>query len=377
MKILVTGGAGFIGSHLVKNLLANGHTVTVLDNLDPQVHGNLSGWPPSLPKSVRFLKGDVTELSDLKTALEGQEAVAHLAATVGVGQSMYEVSYYTHACVTGTARLYEAIIKNKFPIKRIVVASSMSAYGEGLYQCPACKDKMRGWRRSEAQMSAGQWNLECPKCKKAMAPVATPETEPFKVESVYALAKRDTEELALILGRAHGIASNALRFFNVYGPGQSLSNPYTGVLAIFMSRVVNNNPPVVYEDGAQSRDFVHVSDVAEAIRQTLESTLAYEVMNVGSGEGISIKRIAELAIETAGKAAALKPEIKANWRPGDTRHCFADISKIQKMLPWKPKMSLSDGLKDLFGWSQGVTADDKFEQATKELSQYGLLRSSK
>ncbi|MFC1522192.1 SDR family NAD(P)-dependent oxidoreductase [Elusimicrobiota bacterium] len=384
MKVLVTGGAGFIGSHLAKELLSQNHKVVILDNLDKQVHQDknkavkdIESMPAFKKGDLKFIKGDVTNYSDVKTAVHGCDAIAHLAATVGVGQSMYEIAYYTHSNITGTGMLYEVLIKEKIRLKKVVVASSMSAYGEGLYACDSCKGSFRGWNRPEEDLKQGKWDLSCPACETPLKPVPVPETEPFHSTSVYAISKRDTEEIALMLGKAHDIPTIALRFFNVYGPGQSLSNPYTGVMAIFLSRVLNDKNPVVYEDGRQSRDFINVKDIASAIRASLESDLNNEMFNVGNGKALEIKEIADMSIKATGKQGSLVPEIKGLWRPGDTRHCFADTAKITKMLDWHPKISLQKGMEELAQWTKNTSACDSFAKATDELASYGLLRQGK
>ncbi len=374
MRILVTGGIGFIGSHVVGDLLGAGHEVRVIDLLDSQVHGE--DHIPQLDPRVKFFHGDINDPDCLVQALDGCEAVAHLAATVGVGQSMYEVTYYTHANVNGTACLYETLIKNRkrFPVKKVVVASSMSAYGEGLYRCDGCDCALRGRPRPVEQLKARRWEPECPNCRKALKPMPVPETEPFMCESIYALTKRDTEEIALMLGKSHGIATMALRFFNVYGPGQSLSNPYTGVAAIFISRILNRHAPVVYEDGLQSRDFVHVRDVARAVRLALESKDGDMVLNVGANRPVTILEVAQIILNLSGATGPV-PCATQTYRFGDIRHCFADISRIRKLLGWRPEVSIEDGFRELMDWSGTVKAVDRFDQATKELERYGLLNS--
>ncbi len=378
MKVLVTGGAGFIGSHVTKELLKRKHTVVVLDNLDPQVHGGNAAASHSLfdPEKVSFLQGDVTNADDIKRALRDVDGVIHLAATVGVGQSMYEILYYTHNNICGTATLYELLIKNQQKVQKVVVASSMSAYGEGLYHCANCKKNLRGYKRDEAALKYKQWDLNCPVCKGTLKPIGIPESEPFSCESIYALSKRDTEEIAMMLGRAHKIPTVALRFFNVYGPGQSLSNPYTGVMAIFLSRALNNQPPVIYEDGAQSRDFVHVTDLARAVVDAFESPMSDEVFNVGTGIATTVRQIADLAIVAADKKGKVEPSIPGHWRPGDIRYCFADNAKIKKHLGWQPRVALDEGVRELSQWCQKVQAKDNFNQASEELKRHGLLRTS-
>lgn len=365
-----------MGNYVVRELLRAKHSVTVLDNLDPQVHA-ASGNGAQVPDGAVFYRGDLNDPEILLKVLKHADAVAHLGAVVGVGQSMYEVSYYTHNNVNATGRLYETIIKNKLAVKKIVVASSMSAYGEGLYRCTKCRKTIRGGMRSEAKFKKGSWELDCPVCKKPMTPVPIPETEPFAVSSIYALTKRDTEEIALMLGAAHNIPSVALRFFNIYGPGQSLSNPYTGVAAIFFSRVLNLKPPVVYEDGLQSRDFVHASDVARAVRLALESDVKGQVFNVGGGERVTIREIADTVLKVCGKEGAIKPQVTGQYRKGDIRHCFADTAKIKKALGWKTAVLLNDGFQELYYWAQKTSSVDRFDQASQELEHFNLLAKAK
>lgn len=374
MKILVTGGAGFIGNHLVHELCAHGYQVVVLDNLDPQVHGSDADGHTVRAHGVRFILGDVTDARAVNEALSGCDAVIHLAAAVGVGQSMYEVGYYTHNNVTGTACLYECLIKNRHPVTKIVVASSMSAYGEGLYECPQCLRRQRGWQRHEKDLRQGRWDLYCPDCGQAFTACPIPETEPFACQSIYALTKRDAEEFALMLGRAHRLPTLALRFFNVYGPGQSLANPYTGVLAIFLSRLLHNQSPIIYEDGLQTRDFVYVSDVARALRLALESDLSNEAFNVGSGQAVSIKMIGELLLKACGQEGQVNCHLTHNFRPGDIRHCLADTGKIRRLLYWQPRITLETGIDRLVAWARSASAQDYFSKTTQELERYGLLR---
>lgn len=370
MKVLVTGGAGFIGSFIVDELVQKGHDVVILDNLDKQVH--TTGMPPAwLNKKAEFIKGDVRNKDDVRKAMDGVETVFHEAAAVGVGQSMYEMNYYVDVNTRGTANLLEFLANEEHSVKKMLVAASMSEYGEGLYKCGKCglvEPPLRG----EEQMAKGDFEQHCPKCDSILEPVPTPETKHLDCNSVYALTKKDQEELFLMVGKAYGIKAVALRYFNVFGPRQSLSNPYTGVAAIFMSRIKNNNAPVIYEDGIQSRDFVSVHDIAQANMLAMESNAAnYEVFNVGAGSQIAIKQVAEILAKLQG--SKIKPEITNKFRKGDVRHCFSDISKIKKKLGFKPKVSFEEGMKEIIQWSQDVKAVDKFEQATAELKKKGLV----
>jgi dTDP-L-rhamnose 4-epimerase len=367
-QLLITGGAGFLGSHLADELLTHGYRVRALDTLSPQVHGPDKRRPSYLNDDVELVVGDVCDPRAVRRALKGVDAVFHFAAAVGVGQSMYEVAHYTKVNNLGTATLLEALIEK--PVKRLIVASSMSLYGEGLYR--SRKGEVRsGHDRSLEQLRRGEWELRDDDGSVLM-PIATPETKVPALASVYALSKYDQERLCLMLGRAYNIPTLALRFFNAYGPRQALSNPYTGVLAIFASRLLNGNPPKIFEDGEQQRDFVSVYDVAQACRLALQkSEAAGEVFNVGSGNVYTIREIAERMASVLGKSY-LQPEVTGKYRVGDIRHCFADIGKARRMLGYEPRIALEDGLTELAEWLEGQAAEDRVAQASAELSARGL-----
>ncbi len=370
-KILVTGGAGFIGSHLVDALVKEGHEVTVFDCLDKQVHegGKKPGY---LNKKAKFVKGDVRDAKALKRVLRDQEVVYHEAAAVGVGQSMYQIRHYMDVNTLGTAQLLDLLVNNEHDVEKLVVAASMSSYGEGLYECTAGCGMVEPELRGEGQLKKGFWDLLCPSCGKELQPMPTPESKRQKSNSIYALGKEDQERMVLMVGKTYGLPSVALRYFNVFGPRQSLSNPYTGVAAIFMSRVKNGHAPVVYEDGMQTRDFVSVHDIVSANLAAMKSKNAdYEVFNVGNGRPLPIVEIAETAIKLFG--AKLKPEVTSKYRKGDVRHCYADIRKIEEKLDWRPRVGFEEGMRELIGWSQGVKAVDRFEKAAKELKDRGLV----
>ncbi|MBD0367337.1 MAG: SDR family NAD(P)-dependent oxidoreductase [Flavisolibacter sp.] len=366
-KILITGGAGFIGSHLADELLVNGYTVRVLDNLSEQVHGKNCKRPDYLHSDIELIKGDVRDAEKVKQALKGVDAVYHYAAMVGVGQSMYEVREYTDVNNIGTAVLLEELIKN--PVEKLIVASSMSIYGEGLYKNKKGEIKA-GAQRQLSKLKNGDWEVY-DEDENVLTPFATPETKTPSLSSVYALSKYDQERLCLLIGRAYKIPTVALRFFNVYGTRQALSNPYTGVLAIFASRLLNNNPPLIFEDGYQKRDFVSVYDIAQASRLALETQAEYDVFNVGSGNAYTIVEIAERLAKILNKEHIV-PEISGKYRVGDIRHCFADISKAKDLLGYEPKVALEDGLIELAEWLEGQTAIDKVSEARKELATRGL-----
>jgi dTDP-L-rhamnose 4-epimerase len=367
-QVLITGGAGFIGSHLADELLAHGYRVRVLDKLAAQVHGEGTRRPDYIDERVELMVGDVADRETLARALRGVDAVYHFAAAVGVGQSMYEVAHYTEVNNLGTAILLEALIAR--PVRRLVLASSMSLYGEGLYRTSAGEVRVAG-ERSLEQLRRGDWELRDADGS-ALRPVATPESKPPALASVYALSKFDQERMCLMIGRAYDLPVVALRFFNAYGPRQALSNPYTGVLAIFAARLLNDSPPRIFEDGLQQRDFVSVYDVARACRLALEAPAAAgEVFNIGSGEPHTVRDIAMRLAQVVGKQH-LAPEIVGKYRVGDIRHCFADIGKARKVLGYEPQVKLDDGLAELAAWLESQAAVDRVAQASAELASRGL-----
>jgi dTDP-L-rhamnose 4-epimerase len=370
MRILVTGGAGFIGSHLVDRLLADGHDIRVLDSLDPQVH---DGWPDYLAADAERIEGDVRDREAVRGALEDVDRVVHFAAAVGVGQSMYEIERYTSVNAIGAAVLLEEAIEVRDRLEKLVVASSMSIYGEGLYRCPAEGTEHAPRPRADDQLERREWELVCASCGEPLEPLPTPESKPLAPSSIYAIGKRDHEEMALVWGRAYGVPATALRFFNVYGPRQALSNPYTGVAAIFASRLLNGRPPVIFEDGAQSRDFVHVSDIVEGVTAALEPGRGDDhALNLGTGVSTSVRRVAEVLARELDVDA--EPEPRDAFRAGDIRHCFADVSLAREVLGFEPTVSFDDGMRELAGWLAGQEADDRVEEATSALLARGLTR---
>jgi dTDP-L-rhamnose 4-epimerase len=368
-RILITGGAGFIGSHLADELLEHEYQVRVLDVLFPQIHGTRSRRPDYLHPEVEFIRGDIRKTDTLRRALYDVQAVVHLAATVGVGQSMYELEKYLSVNTLGTAVLLEALIEA--PVEKLVVASSMSIYGEGLY---AAADGSRHLpaERSLAQLRAGIWELH-DSYGASLTPLPTPESKPPALASIYALSKYDQERMCLMIGRAYNIPTVALRFFNVFGPRQALSNPYTGVLAIFASRYLNDQPPIIFEDGLQQRDFVSVYDVVQACRLALEVPAADgQVFNVGSGRAASIREVAALVARMLNKTH-LEPNITGKYRVGDIRHCFADITQAQTVLGYTPRVTLAEGVEDMIDWLAGQIANDRSDMASAELVERGLV----
>lgn len=365
-RLLITGGAGFIGSHLANALAQAGYRVRVLDALHEQVHGPEAQFPAYLHPEVERQRGDIRDRNAVRKALAGITHVYHLAAAVGVGQSMYEIERYTDINNRGTAVLLEALLEH--PVQRLVVASSMSIYGEGSYRSAGryCEPAPR----TREQLVAGEWDLM--ESGAALEPVATPECKHAAPTSVYALSKLDQEKLCLIFGATYNVPTVALRFFNAYGPHQALSNPYTGVLAIFASRCLNGNPPLIFEDGLQRRDFVSVKDIAQACMLALDTAATGEVFNVGSGEPRSILNVAEQMIAVLGKE--LEPVVTGKYRAGDIRHCYADIGKAQRLLGYRPRVKFADGLLELAQWLSGESAlaRDNFMRATRELDRRGL-----
>jgi dTDP-L-rhamnose 4-epimerase len=365
--ILITGGAGFIGSHLADALLAQGHSVRALDNLTPQVH-EAAGRPAYLAGDVELQVGDVRDPEAVRRALAGVDAVVHLAARVGVGQSMYEPASYTMENCGGTAVLLEALLDR--PVRRLVVASSMSIYGEGAYRTDDGR-LVEPRERTRAQLEADDWEPRGPDGDR-LRPVPTPESKRPALSSIYALTKYEQERACLIFGAAYAVPAVALRFFNTYGTRQALSNPYTGVLAIFASRLLNERPPLAYEDGLQRRDFVAVGDVARAICLALErDEPAGHAINVGSGESVTVGEVGERLARTVGKDY-LVPELTGDYRAGDIRHCFADISLARTLLAYEPAVALDEGLAELAAWLEGQVADDNGAAAAAALARRGL-----
>jgi dTDP-L-rhamnose 4-epimerase len=362
-SVLITGGAGFIGSHLADELLAAGYRVRALDSLAEQVHGS-AGRPDYLSADAELVTGDVRDAEVVRRSVDGVDAVVHLAARVGVGQSMYEPAEYAAVNSVGTAVLLEALLEQ--PVRKLVVASSMSIYGEGAYEpAPAVE-------RSREQLERGEWEPLGPGGEE-LRPVATPESKQPSLASVYALTKYDQERMGLLYGAAYDVPAVALRFFNVYGPRQALSNPYTGVLAIFAARLLNDRPPVVYEDGCQRRDFVHVTDVARACRLALEGDGADgRAVNVGSGHSASVLEIAQELARGLGKE--IEPDLPGTFRAGDIRNCFADVSLARDLLGFEAEVALEAGLAELTEWLASQQTPDRFDQAAAELAEKGLTR---
>ena len=366
-SVLITGGAGFIGSHLARHLLAQGHRVRALDSLEPQVHGDGADRPDYLPDEVELVVGDVRDREAVDRALQGIDSVVHFAARVGVGQSMYELAEYSSVNTLGTAVLLEALMDR--PIRKLLVASSMSVYGEGLYRDGDGR-VTEAVERGRAQLERGDWEPAGAEGQ-AVEPLPTPESKPPSLSSIYALNKFDQERQCLLFGSSYGIPTAALRFFNAYGPDQALSNPYTGVLAIFAGRLLNDRAPLIYEDGEQRRDFVSVHDVAGACALALERAEADGVvLNIGSGRSVTVCEVAERLAEVTGRA--IEPEITGKYRVGDIRHCYADIGLAAETIGYEPGVTLEQGMLELAEWLEGQAADDRSDDAGRELAARGL-----
>ena len=368
-RVLITGGAGFVGSHLADGLLAAGHSVRVLDDLTPQVHSD--GRPAYLADAVDLVIGDVRDPNRVREVLRDIDIVFHFAATVGVGQSMYEISRYMSVNTLGTAELLQAMLDAKAKPEKLVVASSMSIYGEGRYACSSCGQLAAPPVRPVSQLRAGEWELHCTACGGMLKPLPTDESKPSETNSVYALSKRDQEELCLIYGRNYDLPVTALRFFNIYGTRQALSNPYTGVAAIFAARMINNQPPLVFEDGEQQRDFVSVHDIVRANMLAMQCGPSDgQVINIGCGTPIAIRRVAEILAKALRKD--LEPVITQKYRAGDIRHCYADLTRARALLGYEPQVTHEQGFQELAVWLEQQQAEDKAETMLKELSSYGL-----
>jgi dTDP-L-rhamnose 4-epimerase len=330
------------------------------------------GQQPPLPAEVEFIRGDVGNAALVDRALEGVDRVVHLAAAVGVGQSMYEIERYVRQNTLATATFLERLVARETPPARLVVASSMSIYGEGEYVCEE-HGASAPRPRPEEQLLARSWEVYCPQCGRELAPIGTRESKPLLPTSIYAITKRDHEELCLVTGAAYGIPTVALRFFNVYGPGQALSNPYTGVAAIFASRLLNERSPVIYEDGRQSRDFIHVSDIVRGIVLALDSEDAVgHAVNLGTGHVSTVDDVAKALAQ--GLGVALEPEWTEQYRAGDIRHCYADTELAERLLGFRARVSLEDGMRDLIQWLRGQEAVDRVDHAAGELAARGLAR---
>jgi dTDP-L-rhamnose 4-epimerase len=372
MRVLITGGAGFIGSHLADRLLAEGHEVRALDSLDRQVHPD-GERPGYLAGDVELHTGDVRDREAVRRSLEGVDAVVHFAAAVGVGQSMYEIERYTSINAIGAAVVLEEAVERRDDIRKLLVASSMSIYGEGQYRNPRTGESgIAPGLRPEGQLAAREWDV-LGDDGTPLEPEPTAETKPLRPTSIYAIGKRDHEEMFLAVGAAYGIPAVALRFFNVYGERQALSNPYTGVAAIFASRLLNDRAPVVFEDGEQTRDFIDVRDIARCCTLALEGNGADgRTLNVGTGLPTSINEVARVIAQGLGKG--LEPEIRNEFRAGDIRHCFAQTEVADELLGFRAEIPFEAGMQELLAWLEGQEAADSVDAAREALVARGLAR---
>lgn len=370
MRILISGGAGFIGSFLTEAFIKGEHAVRILDNLEQQVHHGKK--PVYLPKEAEFIQADIRDREAWQKAIKDVDAVIHCASAVGVGQSQYEISKYTDVNAVGTANLLDVLANEKHTVKKILVPTSMTAYGEGLYRCRQHGNCRPGMRK-EKHMMAQCFEPLCPQCPKTVEPFPTPEDALRFPASVYAITKNMQEDLVLSFGRTYGVPTTVFRLFNVFGPRQSLSNPYTGVTAIFLSRLKNNEAPVIYEDGLQTRDFISVHDVVRAFQLGLSSTAANdEVFNIGSGKPTTILGIAKTLSELTG--IHIEPQVTGQFRKNDIRHCFADNVKAKKLLGWEPTISFEQGMKELVEWSANEKAEDHFKEAEAMMKSKNLQK---
>ena len=371
-KILVTGGAGYIGSHLVDALVGREYEVTVFDSLEPQVHRS-GTWPVYANAKATYVRGDVRDRDTFTTLVTAADAVVHFAAAVAIGQSMYQIDRYVGINTGATGLLLDILVNNKHHVEKLIVASSVGVFGEGAYSCAKCGPQAPGLRPA-AQLEAKDWEPHCPTCNANLVPVPTPEGKFLHRDNIYSMTKYHQEEMTLLIGKTYGIPAVAPRFFNVFGPRQSLSNPYAGVAAIFLGRLMNDKQPVVFEDGGQLRDFVSIHDVVSCLVLMLEKPGAdYLPVNIGSGTRISILEIAKTLAKLTGKG--IEPQVLDTGRTFDIRHCFADITRAKATLGYEPAVTFEQGMAELIEWAQSSPERpvDMFDKAMAELTQHGLL----
>ncbi len=370
-KVLVTGGAGFIGSHLVDKFVREGLDVVVLDNLLEQIHPQRK-LPDYFNKKAKFLFGDVENQKDWEKALKDVTAVFHYAAAVGVGQSMYEIAHYVKSNSYGTSLLLDYLVNQKHQVKKVVIAASMSSYGEGAYICSKC-GRVRPGLRPNSQMEKKDWEPHCPTCNSYPEMTPINENDFTEANSIYAISKKNQEDMVLNICSTYEIPAVAFRYFNAYGPRQSISNPYNGVAAIFISQLKNNTAPIIFEDGNQTRDFISVYDIAEINYKVLSTDKAdYQFFNVGTGNPLKIMDVAEMISELMDKN--IEAKITYNFRKKDVRHCFADMTKIKKVLNWQPKVKFENGIKEVIEWSKNEKAVNLTPLATQKLKEKGLIK---
>ncbi|KIL43556.1 epimerase [Jeotgalibacillus alimentarius] len=376
MRILITGGAGFIGSSLSMKLLEKGYRVRVIDNLSPQIHGDdpqKSELFQRIKNRVEFIFGDVRNKEDLQLAVKDVDVVVHLAAETGTGQSMYEVEKYIDVNINGTVNLLNVIAENQHQVKKIVVASSRAIYGEGKYVCEEHGEVFPD-SRSDEDLAKGDFSAKCPKCSRDVTVLATSEDSRINPLSIYGFTKFGQENLVMLTGKSLSIPAVALRYQNVYGPGQSLKNPYTGILSIFSTRIKNGNNLMIFEDGEESRDFVYIDDVTEATVKAIEREEAnHQVFNVGTGRAVSVTEVARALLHHYGSDVTY--QVSGHYRLGDIRHNFADLNKVTGALSFTPSYSFNEGIKKFTEWvnSQEVE-EDRYEHAMLEMKEKGLYK---
>lgn len=372
-NVLITGGAGFIGSNLSLQLKQKGYEVTVLDNLSPQIHGENSELYNSIKNEVRFIKGDVRNATDWEQALKNQHIIIHLAAETGTGQSMYEVQKYVDTNINGTAILLDYLVNQKHEVQKVIIASSRAIYGEGKYECD-----QHGFvypeDRIEKDLLTGNFEPKCPVCKNELKVLATDETSKIHPSSVYGITKQNQEQMVLNVCKSIGIPAVAFRYQNVYGPGQSLKNPYTGILSIFSTQIRNGNNINIFEDGLESRDFVYIDDVVAATILGIENDAGNgEVFNVGFGEAITVMNVAETLKNLYD--ANIEINVSGNFRLGDIRHNFADLSKIKEKLNFVPQYDFKTGVTEFVNWvKQQEINQDNYSKSIQELKDKGLFK---
>lgn len=372
-NILITGGAGFIGSNLSLKLIEKGYKVTVLDNLSPQIHTKNSPLYPSIKDKVNFILGTVLSYDDWKKALENIDVVVHLAAETGTGQSMYEIEKYTDVNIKGTSVFLDILANEKHSVKKMIVASSRAIYGEGKYKCSE-HGTVYPTERKDGDMLTGVFHVKCPICGNDIELQATDEESQIHPTSIYGITKQVQEQMFMLMGKSLGIPTVSFRYQNVYGAGQSLSNPYTGILAIFSTRIKNRNEINIFEDGLESRDFVYVDDVVDATILGIEKDEANgEVFNVGLGRGIDVLTVADTLIKIYNSSS--KITVSGNYRIGDIRHNYADLTKIKEKLGFEPKVNFEEGIHRFAQWVENQDiVEDKYELSIEKMKNKGLYK---
>lgn len=377
MKVLITGGAGFIGSNIAIKLIKKGYDVTVLDSLSEQIHGNnpelTSPLYQSIKGKVNFIKGDVNSRKDWEKALQDIDYVIHLAAETGTGQSMYDIKKYVDTNIGGTALLLDILTNTKHKVKRVVVAESRAIYGEGKYHCSKCGD-VYPLERKDHDMARGDFDCKCPKCGGEVELVATTEDSVIHPSSVYGICKQVQGQLVHLVCKSIGVESVSFRYQNVYGPGQSLSNPYTGILSIFSTRIKNGNGLNIFEDGKETRDFVYIDDVVDATILGMEIPEADgHVFNIGTGVATDVLAVANTLCEKYGIRVPIT--VSGNYRLGDIRHNYADITSARKILGFNPKWNFSDGIEQFTNWvNKQEVQEDNYEASIEVMKKKGLYK---